>query len=207
MTVMPVSLTATHVCSLARTVLTGPTATTVRTATFADRSAIIALQHQSLRALGRGFYSEAEIESYLRYTPTLEEYLVADATYYVALVGDRLAGCGGWSTKAPAYRAVTPDSFQRQQPLPKVRAMYVHPDFARRGIGRQLVAVIERAIVAAGYVEAGIEATLGGVALYERCGYVPVGETQAALPDGSRMRFVCFHKRLVEDQPDARNAP
>jgi GNAT superfamily N-acetyltransferase len=75
--------------------------------------------------------------------------------------------------------------------------MYVHPDFARRGLGRQILAVIEAAIVEAGYAEVGVDATLGGVPLYERCGYSPIGETQAALPDGAEMRFVCLHKRLV----------
>lgn len=198
MTVMTVSLSGMQANSPAMTAMTEQPATVVRRATVEDRPEIVALQHLSLRALGRGFYSDLEIDSYLRYTPTLEEYLVADSTYYVAQVGERLVGCGGWSIKVPAYRAVTPDPLHRsQRPLPKIRAMYVHPGFARRGIGRQLLAVIERAIVAAGYEEAGLDATLGGVPLYERCGYRPVGETHAALPDGSRMRFVCMHKRLA----------
>ena len=76
--------------------------------------------------------------------------------------------------------------------------MYVHPHFARRGIGRQLLAVIECAIVDAGYEDASLDATIGGVLLYSRCGYSPVGETYAVLPNGLRMRFVCMHKSLVE---------
>jgi GNAT superfamily N-acetyltransferase len=177
--------------------LSGPLAAAVRTAAQEDRSEILALQRASLRELGRHFYSDVEIESYLRYTPTLEDYLLADGTYYVAHVGECLAACGGWSIKTPAYRTVTPDVRRQRPELPKVRAMYVHPDFARRGLGRQILAVIEAAIVEAGYAEVGVDATLGGVPLYERCGYSPIGETQAALPDGAEMRFVCLHKRLV----------
>jgi GNAT superfamily N-acetyltransferase len=174
-------------------------AAAVRRAQLADRSQILALQHLSLRVLGRDAYSEYEIESYLRYTPTLEQYLIADSTYYVAYVGERLAGCGGWSVKRPAYSAVTGDPGRRtQRPVAKVRAMYVHPHFARRGIGRQLLAVIERAIVDAGYEDASLDATIGGLLLYSRCGYSPVGETYAVLPNGLRMRFVCMHKSLVE---------
>jgi GNAT superfamily N-acetyltransferase len=197
MTAMTVSLNETEAHRPPRTTMTGP-ATTIRTATLADRPRIVALQHQSLRTLGRGFYTDVEIESYLRYTPTLEEYLVEDSTYYVAEAGDVLVGCGGWSVKAPAYGAVTGDPFHgRVRPLPKVRAMFVHPSFARRGIGRQLLAAIESAIVAAGYDEAGLVATLGGALLYERCGYVSIGEMQGTLPDGSRVRFVCMYKSLA----------
>jgi GNAT superfamily N-acetyltransferase len=194
--------------SPATAAMTGRTATTVRWAAFADWSDIVALQHLSLRALGRGFYSDLEIESYLRYTPTLEEYLVADSTYYVAHLGERLAGCGGWSIKAPAYSAITRDPADRTQSRPpKVRAMYVHPDFTRRGIGRQLLAVIERAIIDAGYEQADLDATLAGVPLYTRCGYIPVGETHADLPNGARMRFVCMRKRLIEARgPDVERA-
>lgn len=204
MTVPPVEAHA----RTATAAMTGRTSPTVRRATFADLADIVALQHLSLRALGRGFYSDRDIESYLHHTPTLDEHLIADSTYYVALIGERLAGCGGWSIKAPAYSAITRDPVDRtQRPLPKVRAMYVHPGFARRGIGRQLLAVIERAIIDAGYEEAALDATLAGLPLYQPCGYQPIGETYAALPNGSRLRFVCMHKRLVETRPDAEQAP
>jgi GNAT superfamily N-acetyltransferase len=177
--------------------ISGPLAATVRTATPDDRASILALQRVSLIGLGRDFYSDFEIESYLRYTPTLEDYLLADATYYVAHVGEHLAACGGWSIKPPAYSTVTRDVRRQGHELPKVRAMYVHPDFARRGLGRRVLAVIEAAIVDAGYVEAGVDATLGGAPLYQRCGYSPIGETHAALPNGAQLRFVCMYKRLV----------
>ncbi|HET9446445.1 MAG TPA: GNAT family N-acetyltransferase [Steroidobacteraceae bacterium] len=170
---------------------------TVRKATFADRSEILALQHLSLRVLGRDWYSEHEIESYLQYTPTLEQHLIEDSTYYVARIGERLAGCGGWSLKKPAYSAVIQEAVPPSRALAKVRAMFVHPYLARRGVGRQLLGAIERAILDAGYEEASLEATVGGVLLYARCGYTPVGETYAVLPNGARFRFVCMHKRLV----------
>lgn len=170
----------------------------LRAAVAADRDAILALQRQSLRVLGRSHYSERQIESYLRHAETLEPYLVADGTYIVADAGDRLAGCGGWSLRPPAYAAVTgvPDGGGSAR-LPRLRAMYVHPGFARRGIGSLLVAAIERAIVAAGYREAAVDATLPGVALYARCGYRATGEMHAELPDGQALRFVCMRKRLA----------
>jgi GNAT superfamily N-acetyltransferase len=179
--------------------VTAASAASVRRATFADRSEILALQHLSLRVLGRDLYSEHEIDSYLQYTPTLEQHLIEDSTYYVARIGERLAGCGGWSSKKPAYSAATQDHVGSPlKPTAKVRAMYVHPYLARRGVGRQLLGVIERAIIEAGYEEASIDATVGGVLLYARCGYVTVGENHAVLPNGARFRLVCMHKRLVD---------
>jgi GNAT superfamily N-acetyltransferase len=170
----------------------------LRRARHADRAEIVALQRLSLRTLGRGHYGDREIESYLRHTETLEEYLVDDGTYYVAVVDGRIVGCGGWSLKPPAYSAVTHDpAGAGSRAAPKVRAMYVHPAHARRGIGRRLLARIERAILAAGHGEAALDATLPGVALYVRCGYRAVGETCATLPDGERLRFVCMRKQLA----------
>lgn len=168
----------------------------VRKAVPADRHAILELHHLSLRTLGRDFYGAAEIEAFLRFAPTLEDYLLTDGTYFVAHAGERLAGCGGWSLRVPEYSAVTGDALQAAKPLPRVRAMFVHPEFARRGIGRQLMADIERAIWEAGHDEIHIDATLAGVPLYERCGYRRSGQTLAVLPDGSRMRFVRLRKHF-----------
>jgi GNAT superfamily N-acetyltransferase len=169
----------------------------IRAAVFADRAGILELQRLSLRTLGRGFYSEAEIESYLRHAPTLEDYLLVDGTYFVAHIGERLAGCGGWSLRMPAYSSVTRDGTDAATRLPRVRAMFVHPEFSRRGVGRHLLANIESAILESGHDEIRIDATLGGVALYERCGYQAFGQMLAVLPDGCRMRFVCLHKRFA----------
>jgi len=168
----------------------------VRSAVFADQAEILELQRHSLRTLGRDFYSDTEIESYLRHGTTLEDYLLTDGTYFVAHVGTRLAGCGGWSLRVPAYSAVTRDAMPAANPLPRVRAMFVHPEFARCGVGRHLLADIERAILEAGHDEIRIDATLGGALLYERCGYQRFDQTLAVLPDGSRMHFVCLRKRF-----------
>ncbi len=169
----------------------------LRAAVAADRDSILVLQCRSLRELGRSRYSERQIESYLRHAETLEPYLVADGTYFVASAGDRLAGCGGWSLRSPGYAAVTGASTcAGSARMPRLRAMYVHPGFARRGIGSLLVAAIEREILAAGFCEAAVDATLPGVTLYERCGYRATGEIRAELPDGETLGFVCMRKRL-----------
>jgi GNAT superfamily N-acetyltransferase len=180
----------------ATTAMAGPIS--IRKAVFADQSGILELQRLSLRTLGRDFYSDAEIESYLRHAPTLEDYFLVDGTYFVAHIGEHLAGCGGWSLRVPAYSAVTRDAMDGAKPLPRVRAMFVHPEFARCGVGRHLLADIESAIWDSGHDEIRIDATLGGVPLYERCGYRQFGQMLAVLPDGSRMRFVCLHKHFAK---------
>jgi GNAT superfamily N-acetyltransferase len=177
-----------------------PARIVLRLARPGDRADIVDLQRRSLREIGRGYYMVRQIESYLRHTETLEPYLIADGSYWVACAGGAIAGCGGWSLKAPAYAAVTREAGRGAgAPPPKVRAMYVHPDFVRRGIGRALLGEIEAAIASAGFGEAALDATLPGVALYERCGYRTVGETCAELPDGERLRFVCMRKALAPD--------
>lgn len=175
----------------------------VRAAKPSDVPMIRTMQHESMRALGRDFYSDSQIESFLRFMPTMEECLVSDATFYVAESAGRIAGCGGWSLRTPAYHTMT-RAHAFGVPLPKVRAMYVHPDFARRGVGRSLLAVIEGAIVRAGYSEAGLDALLPGAPLYRSCGYRAVANAHAEFPDGIRMQVLTMHKHFAVRWEEAR---
>jgi GNAT superfamily N-acetyltransferase len=173
----------------------GATASLVlRTAQPADMRDIEAMQRVSMRTLGLGLYSDLQIESFLRHMQTLEPALIADGRYYVGSLDGEIVACGGWSTRAPAYYAAGVASVGGL--LPKVRAMYVHPRAARRGFGRRMLDEIEAAVLAAGFAEATLDATLPGVPLYLRCGYRAVAETQMQFPDGVCLPVICMHKRL-----------
>jgi GNAT superfamily N-acetyltransferase len=169
---------------------------TVRRATFADLPQITPLQRQSIIRLGRNFYSELQIGSLLRFMPMMEPQLISDGTYFVAGLEGRIVACGGWSARAPAYKDSVPGIPAAGSLPAKVRAMYVHPDVARRGIGRTLLSVIETAIVHAGYEEAYLDAILPGVPLYEKAGYQRTAYTHVDFPDGVKLPVVCMHKGL-----------
>lgn len=164
-----------------------------------DAPAIVELQRRSLRTLSRGFYDPSQVESFMRHVPTLEEHLLADGTFFVAEQAGRIVGCGGWSRRVPAYQSAATGHRADAPTLPKVRAMYVHPDVARQGIGRAMLCRIEHEIARHGYDAAGLEATLPGVPLYRACGYRPIARTELVLPDGVRLPAVSMHKRLVRE--------
>jgi GNAT superfamily N-acetyltransferase len=77
-----------------------------------------------------------------------------------------------------------------------IRAFFVHPDWARRGIGRQLLARSEQGARAAGFAQLEIAATLPGVPLYEASGYTSVAATTVPLPNGEHLPIVRMREKL-----------
>src|SRR5690349_2081463 len=128
----------------------------VRIATRADIPALQALIIDSARQLSRGFYTEAEAESAIRYVFGVDTSLVDDGTYFVAALKGSLAGCGGWSRRNTLYggdqRPVGEASLL--DPLTdaaRIRAFFVAPSAARRGVGRALLDACTRAAAAGGF--------------------------------------------------------
>jgi GNAT superfamily N-acetyltransferase len=111
----------------------------------------------------------------------LDTQLIDDRTYFVVESGGRIAGCGGWSRRAPPFGG--DHSSNRDDRLldpgtdpARVRAMYTHPDFARRGVGRMILSLCEAAAAAAGFRRVELVATLAGERLYGACGYEILGQ-------------------------------
>ena len=102
--------------------------------------------------------------------------LVADGTYFVVEGERRIVGCGGWSRRATLFggdhsagrdsRLLDP----RTEPA-RVRAMYTHPNFARRGVGRLVLTLCEDAARADGFRSLELVATVAGEPLYAACGF------------------------------------
>lgn len=115
----------------------------------------------------------------------LDTQLIDDGTYYVIESDGALAGCGGWSRRATLYGG---NQTPGRDPAPldpakdpaRIRAMYTHPDFTRRGVGRLIIALCEDAARKEGFREAELMATLSGEPLYLACGYVPVERLEDA---------------------------
>jgi len=172
----------------------------LRAATAADVPLLETLIAASARALGTGFYTESETEAAIAHVFGVDSELVADGSYLVALVGEQIAGCGGWSQRATLFGG---DRFAGRESgvldpahqAAKIRAFFVAPAFTRRGVAKALLTACESAAAAAGFASTELMATLPGVPFYLANGYQPDGETTLDL-GGVPVRFVPMHKRL-----------
>ena len=161
----------------------------LRVATTNDVAAIRDLIGASVRGLQTGDYSAAQREGALATVFTVDSQLIADGTYFVATTDDgTLAGCGGWSFRKTLYggdhqvEAIAPERLDAAVDAAKVRAIFVHPDFARMGVGSLILKAAEEAAMAQGFTCFEMGSTLTGVGLYTLKGYremtrfmVPVG--------------------------------
>lgn len=132
----------------------------------------------------------------------LDTQLVKDRTYFMILEDDSLVGCGGWSWRATLFGG--DDSIVAREPLPldpardaaKIRAMYVDPVHARRGIGKLIMALCEDAARAAGFRKVELMATLAGRPLYTACGYQEIEAVKATSREGVAVPIIRMGKPL-----------
>jgi len=149
-----------------------------RIAVEADIPALSLVMDAAIAELQKGFLDPAQIES-SRMIMGLDRQLVADGTYFVVECEGRVAGCGGWSRRATLYGGDhTPgrDAAMLDPTVDaaRVRAMYTHPDFARRGVGRLILRLCEDAAHAEGFKRLELMATMSGRALYVPSGYTDI---------------------------------
>lgn len=148
---------------------------TSRLAGEADIPALGAVMAAAIGELQKGFLSPAQIAS-SRMIMGLDSQLVADRTYFVIEEDGQIAGCGGWSRRSTLYGG---DHTPGREPAlldpgvdaARVRAMYTHPDFARRGVGRLILQLCESAAKAEGFKRLELMGTLSGRPLYESYGF------------------------------------
>ena len=157
---------------------------TSRTAVRDDISALVALMEAAIGELQRDFLDEAQIES-SRAIMGLDIQLIDDGTYYVVECDAQLAGCGGWSRRATLYggdHSAGRDSalLDPARDPARVRAMYTHPAFTRRGVGRLVLSLCEAAAAAEGFTQLELMSTLAGAPLYRAAGFVEIERTEDA---------------------------
>ena len=110
--------------------------TVVRPATPEDLPALRKLIPLSVRGLSQADYSPAQIESAIHHVFGTDTRLIADGTYFVAVEADRIVGCGGWSFRRTLYggdqaKAREDTRLDPQAEAARIRAFFVHPDWAR----------------------------------------------------------------------------
>ena len=167
----------------------------IRLATPADIPEIQRVMQASIEALSRGFYDQRQIASAMRYIGVPDRQLIDDGTYFVIEEDGRIIACGGWSARAKLFTGTSDQELAEGfSDVARVRAMFVDPAFARRGLGRRILQACEEAAVRAGFRELALMATLPGVPLYEACGYEPVERLPIEMPDGVRLDGVLMRK-------------
>jgi GNAT superfamily N-acetyltransferase len=174
---------------------------THRLTTEADLPALRALMALAIDTLQKGFLDEAQIVA-SRAVMGLDTQLVADRTYFLVEEDGALAGCGGWSRRATLYGGDHSTALRNEALLDpardgaRVRAMYTHPDFARRGVGRLILSLCEAAAAAEGFTRVQLMATLSGEPLYRACGYVEIERTAAAPVNGVVVPLILMGKAV-----------
>jgi GNAT superfamily N-acetyltransferase len=172
-----------------------------RLATRDDLPVLLPLIDAAIDELQHGFLDDAQITS-SRAIMGIDTQLIDDGTYFVVEVGGQIAGCGGWSRRATLYGG--DHSAGRDAALldpaydpAKVRAMYTHPGFARRGVGRLVLSLCEAAAAAEGFTRLELMATLSGLPLYEAAGFEAVEHLEDA-SGGTPVPLVKMRKPIID---------
>jgi len=176
----------------------------IRRAILADIPAIEALIIFSVRTLQTQDYSQAQIEGALGTVLGVDSALIVDGTYFVleAVSGGgepAIVGCGGWSRRKTLFGGDRASGREDGllDPLrdsAKIRALFVHPQWARRGIGSMILTACESAAIEAGFGSFELGATLTGERLFRARGYAPVERIEAPLANGASLPVIRMSK-------------
>ena len=169
-----------------------------RLAEPSDAPRLTALIEASVRGLQAQDYSPSQIDQALGTWLGLDTQLIADRTYFAVEPldePDSLIACGGWSRRKTPFgsdhRPGRDDSLlDPGKDAAKIRAFFVHPAWARRGIGSRILALCEEAARAEGFTRFEMGATLTGVPLYRRHGYVEQEQLELPLANGETLPIV-----------------
>ena len=180
--------------------MTAAEALRLRLADERDTAALRVLMNLAIRRLQSAFLTPEQVTASYSIMG-LDTQLIADRTYFVVEAGADLAGCGGWSRRATLFGG---DHSANRDAAPldpltapaRVRAMYTHPDFARRGVGRMILQACEATAAAEGFGACELAATLAGEPLYLACGYREIERFRAPTPEGIDVPLVRMGKSL-----------
>ncbi|PYS71188.1 MAG: GNAT family N-acetyltransferase [Acidobacteria bacterium] len=173
----------------------------IRKATLDDREAIKRLIGDSARLLSRDYYRDIQIESAIESVFGVDTDLIDDGTYFVAEHRDGLVGCGGWSKRKTLFGG---DQFTNRtsgmldpasEPA-KIRAFFIHPQHARKGIAGQILEHCETEARAGGFQSLELMATLPGVPFYTAAGFTSQAPFALELPDGVVLELLSMRKEL-----------
>jgi GNAT superfamily N-acetyltransferase len=168
-----------------------------RLATMADLSELKVLMTLAIRQLVGAYLDPARVEASFEIMG-VDSQLIADGTYFVIECQHQIVGCGGWSRRATLFggdHAVNRDAslLDPKTDPARIRAMYTHPEYVRRGIGRLILSLCEAAAAREGFHALELAATVAGEPLYAAYGFsvierIEVPTSKGVAIPGARMR-------------------
>jgi len=177
-----------------------PTSLAYRVASEDDIPAIRALMTLAIEELQKDFLSPSQIAA-SHAMMGLDKGLIADRTYFIVEVDGEMAGCGGWGKRATLYGG--DHSQGRSDALldpardpARIRAMYTHPSFARRGVGRLILSLGERAAADEGFTRLTLGATKAGEPLYAAYGFKVVARSEDKTASGVAVPVATMEKMI-----------
>ena len=174
----------------------------IRCATMADIPALEKLIPAAVRGLSQEYYTSEQIEAALSEIFGVDTQLISDGTYFLAEVTGEVVGCGGWSKRQTLFgsdvrKAGASDALlDPAKDAARIRAFYVHPNWARRGVGKQILRVCEDAAKSAGFTRLELVATRPGQPLYAAMGYTAIEATVLPMSDGKSLPACRMRKQL-----------
>lgn len=165
---------------------------TIRLAVMDDVPALKKLIPQSARELSKGYYTPQQIESAIKYIFGVDTQVISDRTYYVAEAEGQMVGCGGWSKRKTMFggdqmKAAQDPMLDPKEDAGRIRAFFIHPAWARKGIGRRIIQACEEAAKADGFTRMELVATLPGEPLYTAMGYEVTLRMDIPMRDGTTL--------------------
>jgi GNAT superfamily N-acetyltransferase len=173
----------------------------VRAATSADIPQLKNLIAQSVRGLSGGYYTPAQVDAALADVFGVDTQLITDRTYFVVDEGGTIAAAGGWSARRTLFGGDQMKTAQDERLNPatdaaRIRAFFVHPDFARRGLARRLYEECAAAAHLAGFRRLELMATLPGVPFYSALGFTASEEVVLTLKAAVAVPFVRMSRHI-----------
>jgi len=174
---------------------------TINPAKIEETSQLQSLIEKSVKGLSINYYTEQQIESALIHVFGVDSQLIIDQTYYIVRDADKIAGCGGWSKRKTLFGG--DQTKGREDPLlnpltdaARIRAFFVHPDWARKGVGTALLNFCTDGAAAAGFHQLQLAATLPGVPFYSRLGFSIIENKEIVLADGETLPLAVMYKAI-----------
>ncbi|MEA2165820.1 MAG: hypothetical protein QOK37_3947 [Thermoanaerobaculia bacterium] len=173
----------------------------IRPATRADIDSIAAVMRASLLSFGRDAYDDRQVASAVLYIAHPDEQIIDDGTYFVAVDDEHIVGCGGWSRRKKVYSGSAVGSDDREMLDPaaepaRIRAMFVNPGWAKRGIGRQILRHAEEQAAREGFRSLRLVAMRTAGTIYEAAGYRSIGDSPITLEDGVVLECTLMEKAI-----------
>jgi len=174
----------------------------IRLAVMDDVPTLKKLIPESARALSQGYYTPQQIDSAIKYIFGVDTQLVEDKTYYVAEAEGQIVGCGGWSKRKTMFggdqmKAESDPMLDPKEDAGRIRAFFIHPNWARKGIGRRIIQACEDAALADGFTRMELVATMPGEPLYAAMGYEATKRFDQPIQDGTTLPLAHMKKQLA----------